>query len=205
MRPSLLLSISVSLLLGCRSVVKYRHDTARSLFIEGTDALKLAYRQSLSIRIQSATRGEIFLLDFQTQSEKGNVITDALFPDSDLFPIRPYAVATRILDRRKLSESELAQVLTVLPKTIADENREGSFCHYPIHGIRLYDGDTLLFETSVCYECRNFYVSFPDGQSSWVGLRGGELQSVFKRVMPIPKSESQRFHALHATNPTKKR
>jgi hypothetical protein len=202
MRPSLL-SICAFLLVGCRSVVEYRHDAAKARYFEGTDALKLAYRISLSNRIQSATRGEIFLLDFQPRSERRNEITDTIFPDSALFPIRPYAVATRILKRQKLSESELAQVLTVLPKTIADENREGSFCHYPIHGIRLYAGDSLLFETSICYYCRNFYVLFPDGQSSWVGLRGDELQSLFTRLMPVPKDETQRFHALHGINQKK--
>jgi hypothetical protein len=203
MRPTLL-SICACLLLGCRSVVEFRHDAAEAHFLEGTSALKLAYRQSLSNRIQSATRGEIFLLDFQPESKKRNEITDSIFPDATLFPIRPYAVATRILNRHMLTAKELAQVLAVLPKTIADENREGSFCHYPVHGIRLYDGDTLLFETSVCYHCRNFYVLFPDGQSSWVGLRGDEIQSLFTRLMPIPEDESQRFHALHGTTPKKR-
>jgi hypothetical protein len=200
---SVLFSLSIWLLSGCQTVVEHQQASAKSRFLDGTEALRLVYRQSLSKQIQSVTRGEIFLLDFQAQSEKWNDLSEALFPDTKIFPIRPYAVATRILKRHNLSAHELSQVLAVLPKTIADENREGSFCHYPIHGIRLYDGDTMLFETSICYHCRNFYVTFPDGQSNWVGLHGDQLQEVLTRIMPIPEAEAQRFKALNGTEPNK--
>ena len=26
----------------------------------------------------------------------------------------------------------------------------GAFCHFPIHGIRLYRGEELIFQTSIC-------------------------------------------------------
>jgi hypothetical protein len=198
-----LLCFCIVWLLGCQRVVEYRQDSARTRFLDGKSAIELAYRQSLSSLIKSATRGELFLLDFQTQGEKRTELAEALFPDPTLFPIRPYEVATRVLASHTLSETELTQVLAILPATIADENREGAFCHYPIHGIRLYRGDEMLFETSFCYFCHNFYVSLPDGQASWVGLEGDQLQTLLTSLMPIPESESKRFHRLHVSRPSK--
>ncbi len=35
----------------------------------------------------------------------------------------------------------------------------GAFCHFPIHGVRVYAGDAIIFYSSFCWKCSNFALS----------------------------------------------
>ena len=41
-------------------------------------------------------------------------------------------------------------------------------CHYPIHGLRFLGGGSVLFETSLCWVCNNYYVV--DGVTTVIGF-----------------------------------
>ena len=41
-------------------------------------------------------------------------------------------------------------------------------CHYPIHGIRFLGGGSVLFETSLCWVCNNYYLV--DGVTAEIGF-----------------------------------
>jgi hypothetical protein len=60
-------------------------------------------------------------------------------------------------------------------------------CHYPIHGLRIRAGTKLLFETSICWECNNYYFTH-DRESRWVSLTddANELRKLLNELMPIP-------------------
>ena len=42
----------------------------------------------------------------------------------------------------------------------------GAFCHFPVYGLRFYRNDQLLFETSVCWKCSNFYLPNSEPEKS---------------------------------------
>jgi len=68
-------------------------------------------------------------------------------------------------------------------------------CHSPVYGFRFYTGNRLVFETTLCFHCSNFYVTV-FGESGWWGFdaespRARELlqrlQEVFPASIPKPK------------------
>jgi hypothetical protein len=66
--------------------------------------------------------------------------------------------------RRHYSSDEIALLMPRLKATIGvAENTGGPMCHFPIHGIRIGDGEDIIFQTSICYECGNFYMPYPYG------------------------------------------
>ena len=96
-------------------------------------------------------------------------------PD-DEFPIIPICHVARILKRKVLSAEEIKVLLPSLKATISvDTNRAGLLCHYPVHGIRAWDGDRIAFQTTISYECREFYMGYPIGESDFVSLSSPEL------------------------------
>jgi hypothetical protein len=66
----------------------------------------------------------------------------------------------------------------------------GALCHLPIHGIRIFSDDALLFETSLCWACNNYYV-----ESDWAGLTADAkpLRTLLDEVVPIPEAERARM------------
>ena len=88
-------------------------------------------------------------------------------------------------------------------------------CHYPIHGLRFLGGGSVLFETSLCWVCNNYYVV--DGVTTgtgfdkvvrvrgddWLGLPGDcpygprspkcrELEEFLTSLLPIPEDLVQK-------------
>ncbi len=156
------------------------------------------YRKAFGEAIAGATNVEVFLLDFETKPVKGAqsfAFWERDIPE-DTFPIMPYGAASKILKRKKLSAEEVALLLPNLRATIGVEKDPGSAgCHFPIHGIRVRDGDEIIFQTSICYHCGNFYMQYPSGSASWTGLSEPKFREVMEKLMPIPQKEIDRFNA----------
>jgi hypothetical protein len=164
------------------------------------DALALAeaqYRKAMASALEGADKIELFLLDFEHQRSPDaefDSVWDTRLPDG-FFPIIPYRSQSRILERKILSADEKRQLLPPLKQTVAvEENTGGAMCHFPIHGIRAWVGEEILFQTSLCWHCSNFYIKYPSS-AHWTGLSTGELQAVCERLLPIPKREIDRFSA----------
>ncbi|GEP43279.1 hypothetical protein BGE01nite_25700 [Brevifollis gellanilyticus] len=170
-------------------------EGAKKVFYEATLVQEATYRNALGEAIKDhGTRCEVFLLDFMPSRKK----SDSFFndpSDENHFLIRPYKTETKILNRRELSADEFKTLLPSLVQTVGvEKNTYGALCHMPIHGIRVYDQGILIVETSICYECGNFFINYPDSTSEWVGLSSREFEELMKKFMPIPESEIQRFN-----------
>lgn len=153
------------------------------------------YRASVVSTFPFANRIEIFLVDFAMGS-------DAKYKagrDDETFTIRPYQTKTKILKTFKVPSKAIPAWCKAVAKILTTEKPENdtSFCHYPIHGIRIYAADEcLLFETSICWQCNNYYFNY-DGESEWIGISEDvdDLKQLLDDSMPIPAAELQRFKA----------
>lgn len=68
-------------------------------------------------------------------------------------------------------------------------------CHMPVHGVRFFKDNDLLFQTSFCWTCANYFVTYPDDYetSTWVGLGDAELKKFMLKQLPIPEEVQLRF------------
>jgi hypothetical protein len=149
------------------------------------------YRIAVSKTFELADRAEIYLLDFSMGSDGKHVINN----DVDAFPISPYQKDTKILKSRKIPSKDIQQWRAAITSLVSgdDTGAGGVLCHYPAHGIRLYAGDVLLFETSICWACSNYFFTY-EGESKWNQLMDiGNLKELLDEFMPIPESEQERF------------
>ena len=122
------------------------------------------------------------------------------------FPIVPYGSFSKILKAKKLDGKDVAECRKAVAGFVASEDLPGAFCHLPIHGIRLFAEGQLVFETSICWMCGNYYLSYPDDDgfsASWVGFNDKKLKAFLDKVMPIPQSELDRFEK--SKNPVKEK
>lgn len=150
------------------------------------------YRAAVATAFKFADRVEIFLLDLSMGS-------DAAYAPKEgdaVFPIRPYDKETKILKTHTVPTKDVPKWCEAVTKLIASNKAEGvgAMCHYPVHGIRIHAGERLLFETSVCWGCGNYYFTY-EGDSQWVGLNEDalDLSKLLETSMPIPDSERKRF------------
>ena len=200
-------------------------DEAREQFFNGLEEVKVQYMKDLSKAVAKADRAEIFLLDFeitkqvplpeefdektlakiekelgleqiegQPEREKEERIEGLFFLTS------PYEGCSKILQRKELKGEFLSAckeaVAEILNKGVIGG---GAFCHYPIHGIRLYVDDLIVFESSLCWECGNYFVYFPDDGNSatWIGIGGEKIEKFCMKEMPIPQAELDRFKSKY--------
>lgn len=72
----------------------------------------------------------------------------------------------------------------------------GTLCHVPPYGVRFYRNDKLVFETTVCWKCHNFYMPEIDPKSGEMKLllygfkddsHAKKLLAIFQKHLPIPK------------------
>lgn len=108
--------------------------------------------------IHEVTSVEIFLLT--GEESQRSVAT---------FPIRPYGRDHPVYGSKTLSGDELDEFLGLWRIQEPSYWRQ-ALCHYPVYGFRLYRGGSLIGETSICWECRNFYVTAYPGWSEWYGF-----------------------------------
>ncbi len=111
------------------------------------------------------------------------------------FPIRAYGSAeAKILGRTTLDGTD-AEALAVMWRTQTFDPGLQALCHSPSYGFRFYSGSKLVFETSLCFHCSNFYVTDLTG-SGWWGFDSESpkaqellrrLQVIFPNSIPKPK------------------
>lgn len=154
-------------------------------------ALQPRYRKDLAELIAGGDRIEVYLLDVM---ENANIVSAdwASSLPADEFPILPHNSKSKILKKVVLTAEQRKEVLPALQKILGGDESSGLLCHWPIHGVRVFSGEKVLFQTSICWECRNFYVDYPDGAEE-VGLGdSAELQKILEKVMPIPEGRKKK-------------
>lgn len=85
------------------------------------------------------------------------------------FPIRPKGSEHPVYGSVALSGEELEGFLDVWRYQEPGMWRQ-ALCHHPAYGFRLYRGDRQVTETSICWECSNYYVTVYPGISTWYGF-----------------------------------
>ena len=74
----------------------------------------------------------------------------------------------------------------------------GAFCHVPPYGMQFFRKEKLLFETTVCWKCHNFYMPEIDSQSGEMKLllygfkddsRAKKLLAVLQKHLPLTKTK----------------
>lgn len=115
--------------------------------------------------------------------------------ESKTFPVRPYGIQADIHAHVSLT-GDACDELRAAWRSLAFDRSGGAFCHYPAYGFRLYRGDVLLFETTVCWQCQNFYVPRFDVDKrrythGWYGFADDDkaraLLKLFRSHLPHPK------------------
>jgi hypothetical protein len=124
-----------------------------------------------------------------------------------VFPILPYDNVSKTLQRIELNADQRAEAARLMGAVLSNGfPGGGAGCHYPIHGLRFYKGKTLLYQTSLCWHCGNFFATYdPLYRSMWLGFNGGsdELKKFMNSVLPIPEEEIKRFKEARARKPKK--
>lgn len=164
---------------------------ARSDYYKGEEELAKRYRAKLAEILNLADAVEVYRLDFSMAGEvpEGK--------ESGFFPIKPYGKMSEILAGKRLNGEDLEACRKATAELLkVPEDSGGAFCHFPIHGVRFLRGKEIVFESSFCWKCRNYYVTFPnnaEGGASWCGIDSDGIQKFLEKELPIPQSELDRF------------
>jgi hypothetical protein len=147
-------------------------------------------------KLPECDRIEVFLLSGM-QSKGGD----------GTFPIRPYERFSKIEKKTEI-KGEQAKKLCASWRNATFDFWSQSWCHFPIYGLRFYEGDTLHLETSVCLGCSNFYFTDIDGKILWHGFRkkdnaGKALIANLSEIIPIPEKKNlEKLDAEPPASPT---
>ena len=105
-------------------------------------------------------------------------------PPNKAFPIRPYDAQARIIGTATLSGRDVDSICETW-RSMSFDKWASAFCHYPVYGLRFYRDDKLLFETSICWECSNFFIPDvsdaepgdfgPDTDFQWYGFKKNKI------------------------------
>ena len=169
---------------------------AESQYYEAQAKIQSVYRKNLAAALAQGGRVEVYLLDFEIKDTPSDFYYWENRLENDEFPIIPYGSKSKILKRATLTKGQQKIFIPKLQEVVGIQGDidGGAFCHFPIHGVRIYVGDKIIFQSSFCWKCHNFSVSYPDNPS-WVAISGGDLFKAFNEIMPIPQSELDRFEA----------
>ena len=157
-------------------------------------ALKVAqadYRERLATIISKADRVQLCLLHPELSQDKASV------QEAERFWVLPYRKFARILKTLDLPQEASLRARSSLSALlrVRDDAEGGAWCHEPRYGIRVFAGDRVVFSTSLCWKCQNYFVSYPnddEGSASWVGLPSSStMEAEFKRLLPIPPELKQ--------------
>jgi len=169
---------------------------AESKFYDAKSKIESDYRADLAKAIAKGDRIDVYLLDFEVEDTPSDFLFWDTRLEEDEFPITPYGGKSKILKRSELNEEQRKEFLPKLQAVIGFEGEDhgGAFCHFPIHGVRVFAGKQIIFQSSFCWKCSNFSISYPDAPA-WVGIRGSELFDAFNGIHKIPQSEIDRLEA----------
>ena len=182
--------IPLLLITLCTCVPCIAQDDLDSEFYDALEKTKAKYRVGKAALIKKADRVVVYLVGFDGISDE-DVFGGG--DDRETILIAPYGKRTKILSTKEIGEADRKRLLETLSNKIAEpEHTGGAFCHFPVHGIRIYDEEDLLHEGTFCWVCGNFAFSYPQGS----GLldMNGDLKKIFTKLIPIPQSELDRFH-----------
>ena len=165
----------------------------------------LSFYMDFSVRrvtksLPKCDRIEIFHL---TGNEPdGLIAVDA----SNGFPIRPYNNYARIRGQTTLAGVDATAFASLWRAQTFGRNYQ-ALCHQPAYGFRYYSGSKLIYETSICFKCSNFYYPI-FGDAGWHGFDTestkakeylAKLQELFPDSVPLSKADARPSESLIAS------
>lgn len=116
-------------------------------------------------------------------------------PGENTFPVRPYKVHADIHAQTTITDEDCAKVRAAW-QALAFDRFGGAMCHFPAYGLRFYLKDVMLYETTVCWQCQNFYLPSFDSDKKeftygWYGFANDDnarhLLKLLQRLLPHPR------------------
>ncbi len=160
------LACPLVLMLSFLSPIAYGQAVdAETTYEKAIDDARDSYRVAIAKHIRKAKTVDVCLLKFD-EAENNNPFDD----NEKTFEIAPYGKTTAILKQRRLSAEEAKRVIEVIAKQLeVREPDAGAFCHYPVHGIRIYAeaveekqiAAAPLFESTFCWGVATLVSSTP--------------------------------------------
>lgn len=106
------------------------------------------------------------------------------------FPLHPYGGGVPILSKQTVEGKEADQLGVLFLRLPLIPVEYSALCHLPPYGLRFFEQEELVFETSVCWTCSNFQIPFR-GEHTWCGFgsEGPVAMAFLKRLqhyIPLP-------------------
>jgi hypothetical protein len=185
---------------------------AQNKFIEDKRKLEAAYRSQLAESFRLVDRAEIMLLDFEPTPRPTDLPPGEFYGEVEGFErkhylfIPNYGAYSKILKTKKVGEESKDELVNAMVSVFREPPRlQGPMCHHPIHGVRLYIANELLFETSFCWHCGNYFMRMTGAwDGMWVDFHGEKLEAFLKKELPIPQAQLDRLDAKYGANRKKK-
>lgn len=156
-------------------------QVASAEYFRDVEAARTKYRSKLAAILEEADAAELYQFDGTTEAKAPEA------QEADYFPIVPYGQVSKINARKRLTGEKLSECRKATALLLTKSGDSGVLCHYPAHGVRFVRGDEVIFETSICWKCENYYVAYPDDlNASWVGIATSELKDFLSRELPFP-------------------
>ena len=153
-------------------------------YFQEVEAARGKYRAKLAAILEKADAVEIYQFDGTTEPKAPQG------QEEHYFPIVPYEQVSKIIARKRLTGDKLLECRKATASLMTEAGDSGVLCHYPAHGLRFVRGKEVIFETSICWKCQNFYIAYPDDKdASWQGITTKELQEFLFRELPLPAEE----------------
>lgn len=157
---------------------------ARDEYLQDLEAARGKYRAKLATILEKADAVEIYQFDGTTEPKAPQG------QEENYFPIVPYEQVAKIIVRKMLAGDKLLECRKATASLMTEAGGAGMLCHYPAHGVRFLRDKEVIFETSICWKCQNFYIAYPyDKNASWEGVTTKELQDFLSRELPLPPEE----------------
>jgi len=135
-----------------------------------------------ALALVEADKVELFLLDPNLHHEQSDTLT--------VFPVAPYGLYAPVLEHVSLDPTEAGDAVAWWQEILLASDGQCAISHFPTHGIRFRRGNYVVFETTVCWKCRTFWV-YKNGRPTWTALPhqviAEPVRQLFKNHFPVTK------------------
>ena len=174
--------------------VKAILDPAFDKWCQETGQAVRDYDKAIAKTFQYADKIEVFLISTSEKHQDGNPTFPSLGGDLD------------VAKSGTVEAKDVPKWSAALRKEFTStKERKDAFCHYAIHGLRVYSGNDLLFEGSFCWACNNMcYSTIGDTEKHMMAFSEDvkDLKALLNEFMPIPAAEKKQ--SKDATAPAQK-
>jgi len=151
--------------------------------VAGYARVNREFRTAITTLFKYADRIEIFLLDPQGDLGNDEAAWDAVAFRCDVEPTKE----TRILKQKTVPARDIPQWCAATTKLLtSDQDHGGAPRHVPVHGIRIWAHEHVIFETCFCWPSQTYYFDYQGG-AQWVNISqdGADLKKLFAKTLPI--------------------